>query len=91
MNEIMLQNRLKEYTILISPDEESGGFTVEVPALPGCVTDGPTVEKAKQNAVEAIELYLQTLDERGISYPDDTEPNFIRQKVSVSLSQLKEE
>lgn len=86
----MLNDRLKEYTILISADEESGGFTVEVPALPGCVTDGSSVEGAKKNAIEAIELYLQTLDEQGISYPDDIEPNFIQQKVSISLSRFKE-
>lgn len=86
----MLSDRLKEYTILISPDDESGGFTVEVPALPGCVTDGSTVEEAKKNAIEAIELYLQTLAEQGISYPDDSEPNFIRQKVSISLSWFQE-
>ena len=55
-----------QYTVLFTPDEESGWFTVEVPALPGCHTQGETLDEAKTMAKEAIELYLETLQERGI-------------------------
>jgi predicted RNase H-like HicB family nuclease len=65
------KSRILEYTVLFTPDEESGGFTVEAPALPGCHTEGNTLEEAKKNAKEAIELYLETLEERGIAFPDD--------------------
>lgn len=44
-------------TILLTPDE-SGGFTVRVPDLPGCITHGDTIDLALANAREAIALYL---------------------------------
>ena len=63
------RKKILEYTVLLSPDLESGGFTVEVPALPGCVTDGATVKQAEANAIEAIQLYINSLVERGFSVP----------------------
>jgi predicted RNase H-like HicB family nuclease len=38
--------------------EEEGGYTVFVPALPGCISQGDTLEKAVRNIKEAILLYL---------------------------------
>jgi predicted RNase H-like HicB family nuclease len=52
--------------------EEEGGFTVVVPALPGCVTYGENVDEAIDMAKEAIQLYLEELKERGESIPDDS-------------------
>lgn len=80
-----MKDQILEYTVLLTPDEESGGFVVEVPALPGCVTQGDTLEEAKRMAKEAIELYLETLAERGLPAPADEEPNFFKSKVSVHL------
>jgi len=77
------KSKILEYTVLFTPDEESGGFVVEVPSLPGCVTQGETVEEAKKNVKEAIELFLETLEERGLEAPQDEEPNFFKSKVSV--------
>ena len=54
------QTKILGYTVLLTPDEEDGGFVVEVPSLPGCLTQGETVAEAKKNAKEAIELYLET-------------------------------
>jgi len=48
------------YTLIIKPEPE-GGFTVTVPALPGCVTYGATVEEAKSMATDAIGAYLTSL------------------------------
>ena len=42
-------------------EEKKGGYTVLVPGLPGCVSYGKTVENAKKNAKEAIELHLENL------------------------------
>ena len=42
---------------------EDGGFTVYVPALPGCVSEGNTEEEAIKNIKEAIELYLEPIDD----------------------------
>lgn len=48
---------------MIFREEEESGFTVIVPALPGCVTFGETLEEAEEMAKEAIELYLESLRE----------------------------
>ncbi len=40
-------------------EAEEGGYTVEVPALPGCVSEGDSYEEALANIREAIELYLE--------------------------------
>lgn len=52
--------------------EAEGGYTVTVPALPGCVTYGENVDEAIAMAKEAIELYIEELQERGESIPDDS-------------------
>jgi predicted RNase H-like HicB family nuclease len=38
---------------------DEGGYTVYVPALPGCISEGDTVEEARNNILEAIALYLE--------------------------------
>lgn len=78
--------KILEYTVLFTPDEESGGFVVEVPALPGCHTQGDSLEEAERNAHEAIELYLETLQERGLPFPEDVEPNFFKRKITIELN-----
>jgi len=52
--------------------EPEGGFTVTVPALPGCITYGEDVDEAINMAKEAIELYIEELKDRGESIPDDS-------------------
>lgn len=52
------------YKILLRPEPE-GGYTVNVPALPGCITYGADLDEAKRNAKEAIELYVESLREHG--------------------------
>jgi predicted RNase H-like HicB family nuclease len=48
-----------KYTVILIPEEE-GGYSVEVPALPGCYTQGETKKEAISMAKEAIELYLES-------------------------------
>jgi predicted RNase H-like HicB family nuclease len=48
--------------VVIEPSEK-GGFTVYVPSLPGCVSEGETEQEAMQNIREAIELYLEPMDD----------------------------
>lgn len=38
---------------------EEGGYWAEVPALPGCVTQGETMEEIRRNLAEAVELWLE--------------------------------
>ena len=48
--------------IVLEPSDE-GGYTVYVPALPGCISEGDTVDEAMRNIREAIELYLEPVDD----------------------------
>ena len=41
---------------------DEGGFWAEVPALPGCVTQGETMDEVRTNLIEAIELWLEAGD-----------------------------
>ena len=56
--------------------EPEGGFTVLVPALPGCVSYGKTLQEAKQMAQDAIAGYIASLQKHGESIPSD-EGSFI--------------
>ena len=59
--------RALNYRILLKKEPE-GGYTVNVPSLPGCVTYGDNIEHAIEMAREAIELYLESLREHGENY-----------------------
>ena len=48
--------------IVLEPSED-GGYTVLVPALPGCISEGNTKEEALRNIREAIELYLEPVED----------------------------
>lgn len=48
-----------------------GGYTVTVPALPGCITQGDTIAEALDNACEAIEVTLEDMAENGEDIPQD--------------------
>lgn len=48
--------------VILEPSDE-GGYTVYVPALPGCISEGETVEEALANIQEAIELYLEPVED----------------------------
>jgi len=57
-----------KYTVLIEANEE-GGYTITVPSLPGCVTQGDTLEEAIKNVREAIAGYIETLKDLGKPNP----------------------
>jgi antitoxin HicB len=62
-----------QYTIILHPDTEEGGYTVTVPSLPGCVTQGETLEEAIAMAKDAIRLHVETLIEYGEPVPEEHE------------------
>jgi len=74
-----------KYTVVLIPTEyqDEVGFTVQVPALPGCVTEGDTVEEALVNAREAIEAYLLSLRDRGLPLPEEKEKYAYQVEVAV--------
>jgi len=60
-----------EYTVILHWDEEYDGYWVEVPSLPGCVSQGKSKEEALANIKEAIELHLECLEEDGEEIPKE--------------------
>lgn len=59
-----LRRKVREYTAVFEPDEEQGGYTVYIPALPGCISEGDTFELAVENIREAATLYLEVMKGR---------------------------
>jgi len=57
-----LEGQAMKLKIVLEPSDE-GGFTVYVPSLPGCISEGDTKEEAMANIKEAIELYLKTVED----------------------------
>jgi predicted RNase H-like HicB family nuclease len=48
--------------VILEPSDE-GGYTVYVPALPGCISEGDNIDEALENIQEAIKLYLEPIEE----------------------------
>lgn len=67
----------REYEIVLVSEPE-GGYSVFVPELPSVATQGESVEEATEMAREAIELYLEAMDEDGLPLP-----SVRRQRVAV--------
>mgnify|MGYP000571889879 CR=1 FL=1 len=69
-----------EFDVVIMEDE-TGGYVALVPALPGCHTQGDTLQELMKNVKEAIELYLETLT-------DEEKEEILRQKV-IGIQKVK--
>ncbi|MEO8147154.1 MAG: type II toxin-antitoxin system HicB family antitoxin [Bacteroidia bacterium] len=63
--------------------EPEGGYTVIVPALPGCITFGENTDEAILMAKEAITLYIEELRDRGEAIPDDS--NTLEYSLNVAV------
>ena len=73
---------MHEYTVLLTPDQEEGGYVVTVPALPGCVTQGDTLEDALQRVREAIQCHIEGLQADGLPIPQEQEsPALVKVEV----------
>lgn len=51
-----------KFKIVLEPSDE-GGYTAYVPALPGCISEGESIDEALANVREAIELYLEPVED----------------------------
>jgi len=58
-----------DFKVFLEPAEE-GGYVVVCPSLPGCYSQGETVEEALENIKEAITLCLEEMQARGEEIPD---------------------
>lgn len=66
------------YPAIFDPDEQNRGYTVTFPDLPGCITEGDTLQEALTNAEEAMALYLEP------DYDDDS-PSFPKASDIASI------
>lgn len=60
----MFKKKIYQYTVFYETDLAEGGYIANVPSLPGCHTQGETLEEAETNIKEAIEAYLLSLQKR---------------------------
>jgi predicted RNase H-like HicB family nuclease len=67
-NGIWIGRRMRKmkFKVVLEKSDE-GGYTVYVPSLPGCISEGETIEEAMKNIQEAIELYLEPVEDDIIS------------------------
>jgi predicted RNase H-like HicB family nuclease len=74
---------MRTYSIVVDPDPE-GGYTVTVPALPGCITQAENIEDCIAHAQEAIALYLDDLVASGEPIPEEKEhPQLLQVTVAA--------
>ena len=73
------------YTVIYEPQPE-GGYTVAVPALPGCVTEGDTLDEARRMAEDAIRAYCESLLKDGEPLPPDVSEAPVHERLSVPLA-----
>jgi antitoxin HicB len=64
--------KLIQYNTIYTKEPE-GGYTVIVPSLPGCISYGENLEEAKKMIQDAIELYLESLEQDMLEIPNDKE------------------
>jgi predicted RNase H-like HicB family nuclease len=74
----------KYYKVIFEPQEE-GGYTVTVPSLPGCISEGDTYDEALANIKEAIALYLESLQADGLPIPEE---NHLILEVEATYEQI---
>jgi predicted RNase H-like HicB family nuclease len=59
-----------DFKVLLEPDPEDGGYVVSCPALPGCYSQGDTIDEALENIEEAILLCLEDMIAQQQPIPD---------------------
>jgi predicted RNase H-like HicB family nuclease len=61
-------DKIMRLKIILEPSDE-GGYTVYVPSLPGCISEGDSKEEALSNIKQAIELYLEPIEDDYLPSP----------------------
>ena len=65
---------MAKYTVVLEPNYPEEGYTVRVPALPGCITYGRNKEEALERAKEAIAGFVEGLQKAGDPIPEEVTP-----------------
>ena len=75
---------MRQYTVILEYDPEVAAYSAVVPALPGCTSQGKSIEEALTNAREAITGHIETLREIGQPVPEEVySPQAIRIEVAA--------
>ncbi len=77
-------NMNHQFTAIFEADAEYGGYTVTIPALPGCISEGETFDEALANIKEAAELYLEVLKEKGEKIPGENDGEVVVAPVRIA-------
>ena len=78
-----------KFTVILSP-EADGGYSVVCPAIPGCVSQGDSLEEVLANIREAILLCLDVRREEGLPAPEET-PEIVAEEIKACLKDRAEE
>jgi predicted RNase H-like HicB family nuclease len=70
------------YTVILEEGREQG-FVAICPALPGCVSQGPTRQDALENIREAVEVYIEALVEDGLPVPTELGREMVEIEVAA--------
>lgn len=64
-----ITRKIYQYTAVFEPDEKLSGFTVTIPALPGCISEGDTFEESLKSIKEAAALYIEVMRNKSFDIP----------------------
>ncbi len=78
-----------KFTVILGPEAE-GGYSVICPAVPGCVSQGDSLEEALDNIREAILLCLEVRHEEQMPPPEES-PEIIAREIELCLQDRAEE
>ena len=67
----VIKKKVLRYTAVFEPDTEQGGYSVTIPTLPGCISEGNSFEEALNNIQEAAELYIELMQEKHEEVPQE--------------------
>ena len=82
LNKLWQCVRCMKYTVILEPQDE-GGYTVIVPSLPGCISEGDTRDEALENIRDAIKGYMASLKKHGDPIPHEEFSHAELMEVSV--------
>ncbi|MFM7368361.1 MAG: type II toxin-antitoxin system HicB family antitoxin [Sphaerospermopsis kisseleviana] len=78
-----------KYSVTLYPDAEQGGYVAEIKDLPGCLTQGETLEEIITNINEARELWIETAYEAGDNIPLPSEKNIINDPLAEFIGAVE--
>ena len=70
----MIENIPYRFNVRPLMEEEGGGYLIEFPDLPGCMSDGETIEEAITNGVDAMQGWIDAMRAEGHPIPEPARP-----------------